>query len=150
MARLPLGVRRQGYRVAYQLLRGYSLLRHPSLTGVKCALTDGERVLLVRHTYGRPGWGLPGGILRHGEDPARTTRRELREELGLEVGELRGLGEIEVAIDGRHDRVHCFAAAVSRPAMRPDGAEIADARWWPRDRLPEQLSPYTREIVERL
>lgn len=152
MARLPLGLRRRGYRLAYQALRCYSLLRHPSLAGVKCALTDGERVLLVWHTYGHPGWGLPGGILRRGEDPLQTTRRELREELGLEVevGELDGLGEIEVRIDGRRDLVHCFHAEVRSPSLSPDGAEIAAARWWPRDRLPDPLSPYTREVLARV
>src|SRR5579875_582313 len=150
MTRLPLALRRQGYRAAYELLRAYSLLCHPRLAGVKCAGSEGERVLLVWHTYGHPGWGLPGGMLRRGEDPTDTTRRELREELGLHVGELRSLGEIEVRIDGRRDRVHCYAVEVRSPELRPDGAEIAAARWWPRHALPAALSPYTREIVERL
>jgi ADP-ribose pyrophosphatase YjhB (NUDIX family) len=150
MMRLPPWLRRQGYRLAYELLRGYSLLRHPSLTGVKCVLCDGERVLLVRHTYGPPGWGLPGGILRRGEDPVATARRELLEELGVGVGELRALGQVEVEIDGRHDLVHCFQAEVRSPALAPDGAEIEEARWYEHGRLPDRLSPYTREILSRI
>src|SRR5579875_3194620 len=110
MIRLSLIARRGAYQIGYELLRAYSLIRHPSLTGVKCVLRDGERVLLVRHTYGRPGWSLPGGLL--------------------------GRGEIEVAVDGRRDRVHCFGGEASAEAIRPNAAEIAEARWWPPDRLP--------------
>jgi ADP-ribose pyrophosphatase YjhB (NUDIX family) len=142
-----VAVRRSAYRLAYQLLRAYSRLCHPSLSGVKCVLLDGELVLLVRHTYGERGWTLPGGIRARGEDPLGTARRELREELGIDVATLRGVGEIELRLDGRADRVHCFCAQVAGPTLRPDAAEIAEARWWPRDRLPAPLSPYTLEIL---
>ncbi len=43
-------------------------------------------VLLVEHVF-RPNynWGLPGGWVEIGENPAETVRRELAEELGLAV-----------------------------------------------------------------
>jgi ADP-ribose pyrophosphatase YjhB (NUDIX family) len=148
--RPPLVVRRSAYRLGYELLRAYSLLRHPSLTGVKCVITDGGRVLLVRHTYGPPGWGLPGGLLHSGEDPASAARRELAEELGVKVGELGRLGEIEVAIDGRRDTVHCFHVDLRGGEIHTEAAEIAQACFYERDRLPRPLSPYTEAIVARL
>jgi ADP-ribose pyrophosphatase YjhB (NUDIX family) len=44
------------------------------------------QVLLVKHVF-RPlyPWGLPGGWLERGEDPARAVQRECAEELGLQV-----------------------------------------------------------------
>lgn len=43
-----------------------------------------ERVLLVKPTY-RDGWLLPGGGLEPGEYPWEATRREIEEELGLQL-----------------------------------------------------------------
>lgn len=50
-------------------------------------LFDGDgRVLLAEHAL-RPHlpWGLPGGWTERGEHPAESVRRELHEELGIDV-----------------------------------------------------------------
>jgi 8-oxo-dGTP diphosphatase len=44
---------------------------------------DGERILLVRKTYGN-GWDIPGGYAEVGESPAAACQRELKEELGID------------------------------------------------------------------
>ncbi len=53
-------------------------------------------VLLLRHRFraGKP-WGLPGGWLEPGESPLDGIRRELREELGLDV-DARDLALVDV------------------------------------------------------
>ena len=56
-------VRRLAYRIAAQLLRVLRPLVPIDWGGVKCVLTDGYRVLLVRHTYGSRLWDLPGGAV---------------------------------------------------------------------------------------
>ncbi len=44
------------------------------------------RVLLVEHVFHtRHPWGLPGGWMNRGEDPAQTVEREFYEETGLKV-----------------------------------------------------------------
>jgi 8-oxo-dGTP pyrophosphatase MutT (NUDIX family) len=42
------------------------------------------RILLVDPTY-KPDWDLPGGMAEANEPPAEAVRRELREELGLDI-----------------------------------------------------------------
>jgi len=54
-------------------------------------VTDGAgRVLLLHHRF-RPGsgWGIPGGFIKQGEQPDAALRRELREEVGLEIEDLK-------------------------------------------------------------
>jgi 8-oxo-dGTP diphosphatase len=42
------------------------------------------RILLVKPNY-RDHWSLPGGLLDHGEPPQAGCRREVAEELGLQI-----------------------------------------------------------------
>lgn len=46
---------------------------------------DAKRVLLVRHSYGRLNWEVPGGGSEPGESAAQTAVREAQEELGVHV-----------------------------------------------------------------
>ena len=60
--------------------------RLPTMFGAAAALFTGSagRVLLVKPNY-RDHWSLPGGILDHGEPPHEGCRREVKEELGLDI-----------------------------------------------------------------
>ncbi len=50
-----------------------------------CLLHDSEgRVMIVKPTY-KDGWDIPGGMVDRGESPHAAVRRELNEELGLEL-----------------------------------------------------------------
>ncbi|MFP5320278.1 MAG: NUDIX hydrolase [Acidimicrobiia bacterium] len=127
--RLPVGFRRR-------IVRAVS----PSFTvGAMCFIErDDGALLLVRHTY-RDRWGVPGGLLQKGEDVGEGARREVREEVGLDV---RLLGEPAVVVDADPQRVDViFRAAPADGAdpddLRPGSAEIVEARWFPADGLPE-------------
>ena len=112
----------------------------PSYTvGAMCIIerTDGA-LLFVRHSY-RSRWGVPGGRLNRREDPAEAARREVWEEVGLEV-EL--LGEPAVVVDAVPQRVDLVYRARPVPgadlaAVGPVSAEIAEVRWFAPDELPE-------------
>jgi 8-oxo-dGTP diphosphatase len=127
--RLPVGFRRR-------IVRAVS----PSFTvGAMCFIerSDGA-LLLVRHSY-RDRWGVPGGLLQRGEDVELGAKREVREEVGLDV-EL--LGEPAVVVDAEPQRVDVIfraelATGVSDGDLELSSAEIVDARWFPPDELPE-------------
>jgi 8-oxo-dGTP pyrophosphatase MutT (NUDIX family) len=142
--------RRLGYRTALALLRVWWFVRRPSLHGVKCVLTDGDRVLLVRHTYGRRDWDLPGGSPKRGERFRDAARREMHEELGLTIDGWTDLGGIDALTYNRHDTLHVFHARIDAPRLTLDLGELAAAEWFTRDALPADRNPYVAAILERV
>lgn len=150
MGAVPTWIRRWGYRIASNLLFVYRLVFRPTSHGVRCVVQRGDEVLLVRHTYGNRRWALPGGAMKRGEDPAQTARREMEEELGVDLPDWRPLGELRFrgAERARH-HVFCFVAELADGELDLNAAEIAEARWYPADGLPEDRVTGTRSVVEK-
>lgn len=143
-------VRRLVYRVGYRVMTVLWLITRPEKHGVKCVLVRDDRVLLVRHTYGRRSWDLPGGALKRGEPPLSGARREMSEELGIEAAQWRELGIVRTTMDHRRDTVHCFEARVASSEVTLDLGELAVARWFARDGLPDELAPYVAPVMAAL
>ena len=144
---VPVPVRRMIYRVGYQVLQAIRLITRPTLRGVKCLLTDRNQVLLVRHTYGRRWWDLPGGAIERGECPQRAARREMHEELGLDGVEWGEIGQLVLDSRRGSDQLHCFRAELHQPVIRLDPGELAEARWFDRTQLPANLAPQVTAIL---
>jgi ADP-ribose pyrophosphatase YjhB (NUDIX family) len=84
------------------------------------------RLLVVRHSYRRQPWGLPGGFVRRGEQPAAALERELQEELGVEVTVSRLLFTEKDELD-RHLTVYYQARVLG--AVCPNDAELDGYRY---------------------
>lgn len=137
-------------RVAYAGLRTYWFVLRPRVVGVKCVLTHGDDVLLVRHTYGNRAWDLPGGTVRRREVPRDAAEREMNEELGRRIEEWISLGELYVNTNHHDDNLHLFQARVPDRKLNLNLTELAEAQWFPRDALPQDLGRYVRQIVNRV
>ncbi len=144
---LRIRLLRLGYRTAYLGLRVWWFLARPPAVGVKCLLFDGDRVLLVRHTYGPSRWEVPGGSIKRGEAPLQAARREVAEELGLDIDGWRELGVVSGPNAHRYETLHCYAAEVHSPQLTLARGEIAEARWFPRAELPPKVRRYARELA---
>lgn len=106
--------------------------------GAMCVVArDDGHVLLVRHSY-RHRWGVPGGLLRRGEEPRVAAVRECYEEVGLRIS---AVGEPAVVVDPRPRRVDIvFAArpvAAGPHTVEARSPEIVEVAWFPPDGLPE-------------
>ena len=91
-------------------------------------------VLLVKPTY-KDSWDLPGGYVEQGESPAAACSRELAAGLNYEGG----VGRVLVIDWAPHpeegDKVLWVfdggtMAEAEAQSLRPDGDEIAEARFW--------------------
>lgn len=135
--RLPQRVRRELVRLAT-----------PSHTvgAIGIVERDGS-VLLVRLAY-RRNWGLPGGLLARGEQPAATVVREVAEEVGLPIEPLH---PPTVVVEPTARRIDIVFRCRPAPGVDPDSAaprsaEILEARWWPLGALPA-LQPEASEAL---
>jgi ADP-ribose pyrophosphatase YjhB (NUDIX family) len=137
------------YRVAWRGVQLRAMLWRRSSGGVKCVLTHGEQVLLVRHTYGRRHvWYLPGGGVHRGEPPLRAAAREIEEELGLRELQLRELATFETRLERIAVRLTCAYAEIPDPAqVRIDPVEIAQVGWFARTKLPAPLGSEERGLI---
>ena len=119
----------------------WSRLSRGKTLGVRVLAVDAEgRVLLVRHTY-LPGWWLPGGGVDRGETLEAAAVRELREEAGLialERPRLLSAHSNERFFPGDH--VLIFAVDAHEPTEMSSRHEIAEARFFALDALPEDLN----------
>jgi 8-oxo-dGTP diphosphatase len=127
-------------RVPRLVRRWIVRLAAPSFTvGAACVIErDDGALLLVRLVY-RDGWGLPGGLIKRSETVADCARREVTEEVGLDV-EL--TSEPAVVVDTRPQRVDVVFRARPVPGCDPETAaprsvEIREVRWFPVDGLPD-------------
>ncbi|HEY0115218.1 MAG TPA: NUDIX domain-containing protein [Allosphingosinicella sp.] len=119
---------------------------------IAAALIDDDRgrLLLVRKAGTR--WFMQaGGKIEAGEDPRSTLRRELREEIGLDVAEtsLRYLGSCSAPAANEPRctvEAELFHLRISQPPIAR--AEIEEVRWvTPAEAERMALAPLTRDHV---
>ena len=93
-----------------------------------------DRLLILRTTY-RQGWVLPGGIVERNESPWIGAAREVKEEIGLDVNNLRFAAMDWRSTDDEYDDSLHFVFLGGRltpeqqAAIQPDGFEIAEHRF---------------------
>jgi 8-oxo-dGTP pyrophosphatase MutT (NUDIX family) len=114
-------------------------IRKRLTVGARAVLLDGDKILLIRHTY-TPGWQFPGGGVEPFETAEQGAAREGLEETGYAAmgrSTLHGLFLNRVAGGGRdHVAVYVWREfALVRPFKA--NLEIAECRWFPVAALPE-------------
>jgi ADP-ribose pyrophosphatase YjhB (NUDIX family) len=133
----------------YRLQRRLWRVFRPRTRGVKVMLfSEAGELLLVRNTYGRTDlFVLPGGGVHMFEAPERAAAREVREELGCGVADLAFVATYASTHEGKRDTVHLYRARIAGP-VRIDEVEVAEARFFALDALPDKVSPATLRRIE--
>lgn len=98
---------------------------------------DEGKILLVRGRFSRQKWALPGGGVKHNESYEQAAVREVLEEIGLKIHNLRYLGKANSHESYAKFSVRVFAAHASDYDIKCN-FEIMEARWFNRDYLPKE------------
>jgi ADP-ribose pyrophosphatase YjhB (NUDIX family) len=109
-------------------------MRQPYKTA-RVILHRGDQFLLAVHnSFWRTRdrrWGLPGGQIERGEDPARAAIRELREELYVSVPHVREIG----AFAYKQSMHIVYAAPWDAEIHHYDDMELDEIGWFDEDAI---------------
>ena len=105
---------------------------HPA---VIVLVKDGDRCLLARKAGWAPGrYALVAGFVDNGESLEGAVAREVKEEVGVEVDDIRYVGSQNWPFPSQ--LMVGFVARYAGGEIRIDRDELEDARWFPRNALP--------------
>jgi NAD+ diphosphatase len=105
---------------------------HPA---VIVLVRDGDRVLLARKAIWAPGrYALVAGFVDNGESLEGAVRREVKEEVGVDVDDIRYVGSQNWPFPSQ--LMVGFVARYAGGEVSIDATELEDARWFPRTALP--------------
>jgi 8-oxo-dGTP diphosphatase len=119
-------------------------MRNDPRVGVGVIIRRGDEVLLLHRAggHGSGSWSTPGGHLDHGETLEQCAIREVMEETGVEIHNVRfrALTNDVFAREGRHYLTVWMDADYRSGEARVNAAhEMSSVAWFPWDRLPAPL-----------
>ena len=119
---------------------GLVVYANPAPTASAIIRDDAGRVLLARRV-GDPGaglWDLIGGFIDEGEDPLAALRREVREELSVEIelGEYLGAYPDRYGDEGVYTLNFYWAARLTGEELKVDEEELEEVAWFAAEALP--------------
>jgi 8-oxo-dGTP diphosphatase len=110
------------------------------------------RVLIAQRPLGKHmagGWEFPGGKLQPGEDRREGLKRELREEIGIDIATPRPLLRVRHAYPDREVLLDVWV--IRHYSGEPRGLDGQALRWCTQDELPmASLLPADKPIVAAL
>jgi nudix-type nucleoside diphosphatase (YffH/AdpP family) len=76
------------------------------------------------------GWllELPAGGLHEGEDPIEAAKREVHEELGYELADLKHISSLYVSPGGTSERVHVYYSEVNSSDKKSEGGGLSSEK----------------------
>jgi 8-oxo-dGTP pyrophosphatase MutT (NUDIX family) len=124
-----------GYPIKYYALRGSHRAR--------VLIVVNDSILLAKTGIGHQKWSLPGGGIDKGEAPIDAARREVMEEVGIDLSSVKIVQISKEPVLQKGDySLSFFKVELSKkpPITITRPLEIIDAKWFPLDDLPADRS----------
>ena len=111
------------------------------VTGV--IFNDKQELLLVKQSYRRVAWSLPGGYLQAKEHPKKGLEREIYEETNFKV-------HVEKILMTKHDKETpridmCYVGIYSKGKFKASD-EVIDFGFFAKDKLPKLIDDQYKQI----
>ena len=134
---LPAGVRLKIVRISQTKF---------TVSAAAVIVNPRNEVLLLNHVL-RPfsGWGLPGGFVNSSEQPEDAVRREISEETGLELSDVR---LIRIRTVRQHIEILFQATTDSEPGTL--SREIFDWGWFVLEDLPKEMGKSQTSVIRKV
>ncbi len=128
-------------------VRLYWHIFKPKTFGVKVIVEYGSQILLIRNSYGWKKWTFPGGRIDKGEEPLEAAKREVLEETGLDLFDLKYIGEIVSTEEGKIDHISIFKGVAYDTETQFCEFEIKEGGWFDKNELPK-MGPVGKEVYD--
>jgi ADP-ribose pyrophosphatase YjhB (NUDIX family) len=96
----------------------------------------GKRAIKPRKGY----WDVPGGFLENGEHPLDGVKREIKEELGVEIEILKQLGIFMDKYNSWEFTLNIYYLAKIKKGRPKAASDIKEIRWFTADELPKKMA----------
>ena len=130
----------------YKLYSLHWIITRPIIIGVRVMLIRNGQILLIKHSY-QDGWLLPGGGIKRRETIEQAARRECREEVGAEVGEMELVGIFTNFIEHKNDHIVVFVSHDFDIHPKTD-FEIEQVEFFKLNALPDDMMEGSRRRIE--
>lgn len=128
-----------------------------NLAGVAVAVFNEQGQILLQQR--RNGiWGIPGGFVELGESTEEAGRREVFEETGIEIGTLQLISvfsgkEFFVKLPNGDEfypiTIAYLCKDIKGGLLKADGIESLSVQFFDFDKLPENISPFIKKLIEQ-
>lgn len=118
---------------------------------VAAIIFDQEKVFATQRGYGefKDGWEFPGGKMEQGETPEQALKREIREELDVEIGVGQLFDTVEFDYTNFHLTMHCFLCTIKSGELVLKEHEAA--KWLSKESLDSvDWLPADKGLIEKL